>query len=49
MEFAKFVAMLQQRGLYLPSVHGLEDQFEGAIGLARRELDWDEFYLSYFR
>ena len=49
MEFAKFVGMLQQGGLYFPSVHKLEDQFEGAIGLARREPDWDEFYLGYFR
>lgn len=49
MEFAKFVAMLQQGGLYFSSVHELEDQFEGAIGLARREPDWDEFYLGYFR
>ena len=49
MDFAKFVAMLQQGGLYFPSVDELEDKFEGAIGLARREPDWDEFYLGYFR
>ena len=49
MDFAKFVAMLRQGGLYFPSVDELEDKFESAIGLARRETDWDEFYLGYFR
>jgi hypothetical protein len=49
MDFAKFVAMLQQRGLYFPRADKLEDRFEGAIGLARREEDWNRFYLDYFR
>lgn len=49
MDFAKFVAMLQQEGLYFPRADKLEDPFEGAIGLARRELDWDRHYLEFFR
>ena len=49
MDFAKFVAMLQQGGLYFPSAHKLEDPFEGALGLARREPDWNEYYLDHFR
>jgi hypothetical protein len=49
MDFAKFVAMLQQGGIYFPRVDKLEDRFEGAVGLARREPDWDCFYLDFFR
>jgi hypothetical protein len=49
MDFAKFVAMLQQGGLYFPSADKLEDPFEGAIGLVRKEPEWDEFYLDFFR
>jgi hypothetical protein len=49
MDFAKFVAMLQQGGLYFPRADKLEDRFEGAVGLASREADWDRFYLDFFR
>lgn len=49
MDFSKFTAMLRQRGLYFPRADQLGDRFEGAIGLARRESDWDEFYLKFFR
>lgn len=49
MDFAKFVAMLQNGGLYFPRADKLEDPFEGAAGLARREADWDQFYLDFFR
>jgi hypothetical protein len=49
MDFAKFVALLQQKGLYFPRADTLEDRFEGAVGLARRESDWDSFYLGFFR
>lgn len=49
MDFAKFVAMLQNGGIYLPRADKLEDRFEGALGLARREPDWDGFYLKHFR
>jgi hypothetical protein len=48
-DFAKFVAMLQKGGLYFPRADKLEDRFEGAVGLARREPDWDHFYLDFFR
>ncbi len=49
MDFAKFVAMLSQKGLYLARADRLEDPFEGASGLARREGEWDAFYLNFFR
>ncbi|WP_417233035.1 hypothetical protein [Brevundimonas sp.] len=49
MDFSKFVAMLMQRGLYLPRASNMEDKFEGAAGLARREHVWDEHYLKRYR
>jgi hypothetical protein len=49
MDFAKFVALLKQQGLYFPRADTLDDRFEGAVGLARRESDWNNFYLDFFR
>ncbi len=49
MDFAKFVAMLFQNGLYFARADKLEDPFEGAAGLARREEDWDRYYLEFFK
>jgi hypothetical protein len=49
MDFAKFLAMLKQKGLYFAKADRLEDPFEGAMGLARREEAWDSYYLEYFR
>lgn len=49
MDFSKFMAVLQQGGLYLPRADKLDDPFEGATGLAARQAEWDEFYLSYYR
>lgn len=49
MDFARFIAMLRQRGLYLSRADKFDDRFEGAIGLAARQANWDEFYLDYFR
>lgn len=49
MDFSKFIAMLDQGGLYLPRAEYLEDAFEGASGLASREAEWDKFYHDYFR
>jgi hypothetical protein len=49
MDFAKFIAMLQQRGLYLSRADKFDDRFEGATGLAARQTNWEEFYLDYFR
>ena len=49
MDLAKFVGLLQQGGLYFPRADTLEDRFEGAVGLARREVDWNNFYLKFFR
>lgn len=49
MDFSKFVAMLMQRGLYFPRADQMDDKFEGALGLARREDDWDSYYLNHYR
>lgn len=49
MDFSKFVAMLMQKGLYLPRASNMDDKFEGAVGLARREHVWDEHYLKRYR
>lgn len=49
MDFAKLVSMLQLRGLYFSRADLLGDPFEGAIGLLRKEHDWDEHHLNYFR
>jgi hypothetical protein len=49
MDFAKFLSMLKQKGLYFAKADRLEDPFEGAMGLARREGAWDNYYLEYFR
>lgn len=49
MDLAKFIALLQQRGLFLPRADKLDDPFEAAAGLSNRQKIWDEHYLSYFR
>lgn len=49
MDFSKFMAMLMQKGLYLPRASSMDDKFEGAAGLARREHVWDEHYLERYR
>jgi hypothetical protein len=49
MDFSKFVAMLQQGGLYFSRADQFDDVFEGATGLASRQSDWDKFYLDFFR
>lgn len=49
MDFAKFVTLLDQKGLYFPRADTLEDRFEGAIGIASREQAWDDHYVARFR
>jgi hypothetical protein len=49
MDFAKFVAMLQQKGLYLSRADRFDDRFEGATGVTARQTNWDEYYLDYVR
>lgn len=49
MDFAKFISMLQQRGLYLSRADKFHDRFEGATGLATRQASWDDYHLDYFR
>ena len=49
MDFAKFVAMLQHRGIYLSRADRFDDRFEGATGLAARQANWDGYYLDFFR
>jgi len=49
MDFAKFVAMLEQRSIYFARADMLGDPFEGASGIAERRSQWDAFYLDFFR
>ena len=49
MDFAKFVALLRQQGLYFTSAKNFSDPFEGAIGLANNQEKWDNHYLEFFR
>ena len=49
MGFAKFTALLKQRGLFFPRADSFEDSFEGAAGLASRRDEWDRFYIDYFK
>ena len=49
MDFAKFVALLDQRSIYFARADALGDPFEGASGIAERRPEWDAFYLDFFR
>jgi hypothetical protein len=49
MDFAKFIAILSQRGLYFPRADSFEDPFEGAAGLERRRVEWDRYYVEFFK
>lgn len=49
MDFAKFVAMMQQSGIHFTRSAKFDDRFEAAAGLAIREAAWDEHYLQFFR
>jgi hypothetical protein len=41
MDFAKFVSMLHEGGLYFARAGDFNDRFEGAAGLSSRESEWD--------
>lgn len=49
MDFSKFVALLNNRALFLSRADLLGDSFEGARGVASREEKWREFCENYFR
>jgi hypothetical protein len=49
MDFAKFVALLDQRSIYFARADLLGDPFEGAAGIAERQSEWNAFYLNFFR
>jgi hypothetical protein len=49
MDFAKFVALLDQRAIYFARADMLGDRFEGAAGIDERRPEWDAFYLDFFR
>jgi hypothetical protein len=49
MDFAKFVAMLKDQGLYFSRVDQLGDPFELAKGLKDRKPAWDEYNLNFYR
>jgi hypothetical protein len=42
MDFAKFVAMLEQRSLHFARANALGDAFEGAAGIAERKREIPE-------
>jgi hypothetical protein len=48
-DFAKFVALLEQRAIYFARADRLGDSFEGAAGITDRKPQWDAFYLDFFR
>lgn len=48
-DFAKFVAMLEQRSIYFARADMLGDPFEGASGIAERRPQWDAYYLDFYR
>jgi hypothetical protein len=47
MDFAKFVALLEQRAVYFARADRLGDTFEGAAGITDRRPEWDAF--DFFR
>lgn len=49
MDFAKFVALLKDKGVYFSRADCLGDPFEGARGIAVRKTEWKEHCLEYFR
>lgn len=49
MDFAKFVALLEQQGIHFARADRLGDAFEGATGNASMRPQWDAYYLEYFR
>ena len=49
MDFSKFISMLKEKSLYFTSAKNFSDPFEGAIGLADRQKEWDDHYLDFFR
>jgi hypothetical protein len=49
MDFTKYVSLLCTSGLYFARADTLEDRFEGAKGLKKNKLKWDQHYLSFFK
>ncbi|HEY3918635.1 MAG TPA: hypothetical protein VGL83_12625 [Stellaceae bacterium] len=47
MDFAKFVALLTDGGMYFSRVDLLGDRFEGVRGIASREPEWRQYSLTY--
>lgn len=49
MDFSKFVAMMQQGGLYFTRASNFSDPFEAAAGIASQENVWNQHYLDFFK
>lgn len=49
MDFSKFVAMMQQGGIYFTRASNFDDPFEAAAGVASREAEWNEHYSKFLR
>ena len=48
-DFAKFIDLLETRSLFFSRADKFDDVFEGASGLAERQIEWDNYYLEYFK
>lgn len=48
-DFAKYVSMLSTKGLYFSRSDFFLDSFEGAKGLKKNKIKWDNYYLNFFR
>lgn len=48
MDLSKFLHLLETKTLFFARADNLGDPFEGASGVADREIEWDKFYLEFF-
>lgn len=48
-DLARFMSMLEERGLYFARIDKLGDPFEGAVGIAARLPVWEEHTKDYLR
>jgi len=49
MDLSKFISMISRKDLYFAAANTFEDIFEGAKGIMDKKVDWDSFYLDFFK
>lgn len=49
MDFTKYVSLLSSKSLYFTRSDRFKDIFEGAKGLKKNKVSWDEHHLKFFR